>query len=771
VGRPVFVGPVGCSHRPVSSVRASGSRAPSARPAPLVRATRAPRPLSTKYKPAAAAKNGQTDAMTIRHPFARSPTTTPHRLTLFEPNSDTHPGQPIVDDLQPTPSANMSGPVALLIALSLVLAPTRPAPAAAATASTFDDQIQAPYYKQPSNDTKIIQQQQHDRQELDLATTYDVHCTQAPAALQAACSSLNWAPQTRFPNLLNHRSVFELNAELAAPDTRHLLEALASDRVECKLSEQFKLLLCSNLSPVCLDILVGPCRQTCLRTRTSCRPALQRLGLEWPKFLDCRRFPSSVNEQCLSRQPPSLVVPTRTLLGASSATAEPATSNGTASVAPRRPPSSTKRRRKDKKAGRRSTTRSPISNAADHEHSSSATTTPPSTWATQETARNDSNPDSHTATATMATISDFTSTKADDLSTTITATALTTTTTTAPPTAAATTTTIEQAVTTNSPASATPEPVNDLTPKADLSDPRVGPAGERADAPESGPANANMPTISGRDLVETLCRANPDWLIKTKLTDSQLVGAVKKRKFKVRSFRQIFGSFGNRSSSSTTSTQASQPQEQPLNGGGSARPATATGRSIVLPSVALSLSNSSTLIYPAGPNLLLQPMNDSNPIGQTSDGDSPSANRSSSSSSSSPPPLTSRTFLVLGNELAEPKAAGAPTRTVTHIVMWPGAKAAKDGDSPAAASIVNTYRDFKLRGASLCRMFVSPSSSSSSPLLVQQALSTQPDSSTAPTTAELSTTVAIPTARPSSTPRTRKQQRKHHRHGLAQDKP
>uniref|UniRef100_A0A6G1SD46 Frizzled-7 n=1 Tax=Aceria tosichella TaxID=561515 RepID=A0A6G1SD46_9ACAR len=595
-------------------------------------------------------------------------------------------------------------PVSLMITLFglLVLGGGPLTDVGAVNVSALDDYEHTGAYYRVNSDTKG--NYQHTKQEPGHLSN-DAHCIQAPASLQAACGSLNWAPQTRLPNLIGHRSALELSIELNSFMTHYTLEALANDRLECKLAENLKLLICSNLSPVCLDILVAPCRQMCMRTKSSCKSALQRLGLEWPRFLDCRRFPTSTNGTiCLGRQPPTIWTQTNMNLNVPEQTTTIAPTSLRTSppihiLSTSRRPSS-KRRRKEKKErhSTTTTTKRPITEETTDITTSFTTTSPAlSTSTTQLTLPNAQVSDNNAILQ-----SNLTNPVGDNGILTTTEAPTTTSTQTLPSSTSSPSSdsmlTISHGTTTTSKPSTTMAPAYDSTTTGPNTTFPIDMTARNDSKILTNAtfSSAPIPTVLSQDLTQALCQANPDWLIKTKLTDSQLVNAVKKRKFKVRSIRQIFGSSiaSNRSATITNQQQQAQnitsPPRSETNG---SKP------SAVPPSIYLYLSNSTTLIFPGGPNLLTQSMNEPNPMVQSFSpapsvptSESETSSTSNNNSSSTP---SSRTFLIFGT---------AGTRVVSHIVMWPGAKSAnKDSDLDASSTIVKTYRDFKLRGLGVCQ--------------------------------------------------------------------
>lgn len=628
-------------------------------------------------------------------------------------------------------------------------------------ATWSDNQMTNSSYYQLNNDNTKTSQQ-HIKQDPGYNPS-DVHCIQTPDSLLASCGSLNWASSTRLPNLLDHRSALELNNELTSPMTQNLLLALADDVIECKFAKQLKLLVCSNLSPVCLDILVPPCKQLCTRTKSSCKPALQRLGLEWPKFLDCRRFPMSSNGNiCIARQPQTLRTP---ITSNSSYVFEQTTtiapkqlsSSTTISVSTisRRP--SSKRRRKEKK-DRHLATRRPTTETTDvipTTSTPSISNNSPTQLTTQ--AAQDLNNNTVSQSNMTAEMNDTNATSEAPIN--LTTQPLSPSSNT--PSMEIVTTTSESFTTTSKPVTTAEPDVDSTTTRAETVTSTSLFARNDTETPtDTTTSAAPMPTVLSQDLIQTLCQSNPDWLIKTKLTDMQLEVAVKRRKIKARSPRQIFGSLivAGKGKSSINNQQPAQNSSASTSSGTGGKSPTAPS------SVTLNLSNSTMLIFPAGPNLLVQSMNEPNPMGQPIQATPVSVNESvtsesqASNKSSSSTPL-SRTYLVFGVNNPETTSAGTAGARVSHIIMWPGAKAAnKDANSQASSNIVKTYRDFKLRGLDVCK--------SLAPRSVDQYAPPQLDGTTI---AQANGTTAT-TSKPASVPVTRTRKQQQHQRRRAQDK-
>lgn len=115
----------------------------------------------------------------------------------------------------------------------------------------------------------------------------DIYCIPLPSNL----TQCGLTTHVRLPNLLNHYSASELSSNVS------MLEAISAT----KCSKNFDLFMCSILTPVCLDILILPCRSLCSSVKRSCEPVMHRRGYSWP--IDCDRLPSA-RGSCISRKLP-----------------------------------------------------------------------------------------------------------------------------------------------------------------------------------------------------------------------------------------------------------------------------------------------------------------------------------------------------------------------------------------------------------------------------------------------------------------------------------
>ncbi|XP_023955213.2 frizzled-7-B [Bicyclus anynana] len=97
--------------------------------------------------------------------------------------------------------------------------------------------------------------------------------------------------QTIFPNLLNHAKQEDAGSEV------HQYTPLI--KVNC--SPDLKFFLCSVFAPVCtiLNEPIPPCRHLCESARHNCDEILIHFGFEWPKALECSRFPVVTDENVI----------------------------------------------------------------------------------------------------------------------------------------------------------------------------------------------------------------------------------------------------------------------------------------------------------------------------------------------------------------------------------------------------------------------------------------------------------------------------------------
>ena len=89
--------------------------------------------------------------------------------------------------------------------------------------------------------------------------------------------------ETHLPNLMNHDTQREANAELSQ----------FSSLIKVNCSEDLRDFLCYLYAPVCTALRkpIPPCRTLCKRVRRGCIKLLRNFGFKWPKKLRCKKFP------------------------------------------------------------------------------------------------------------------------------------------------------------------------------------------------------------------------------------------------------------------------------------------------------------------------------------------------------------------------------------------------------------------------------------------------------------------------------------------------
>lgn len=481
------------------------------------------------------------------------------------------------------------------------------------------------------------------------------YCTLRPQNMSFCSKDLDWGDNMRLPNLLGHTSPNELNRMLM---TMPLIEALSN--VNCDQIQQMKLLLCSMMSPICVNMAILPCRSMCFKAKNSCEPSLKNLGLEWPRFLDCKEFPSKARENCIGDQLMfATIAPdvTSTILRDDTRNTTTTTSSKT----------TTKRRRKERKNkinGRLTTTMS----------STITTTMAPTATLTDSAPNNAEQTQDNslislgemTTTPTTSVISEEARDTAD--STTAYATVFSST------TAATSTSLITSTIRTTS--STTPQPVRPSPTIEETSNSTQ--ESNEDDSPSrqdyslsSSASSSSMPVNVTDDLTQLLCSTPIEWLIKTKLSDVQLMNAVRRRKLKVRSYLQVFGLLTtNKDGASSSLARSSQRIK--------------TNSS----NLYLSISNTTLFVTAMGSHLYTQPISEALPRAADSSG----ANLSSSLK-------TVRYYLIAGSG---PIQNIIPTNV---FVVWPTGKFTNDDlSSQGSANIIRTYREFKRKKLKVCNL-------------------------------------------------------------------
>uniref|UniRef100_A0A4Q8K608 U68-Liphistoxin-Lth1a_1 n=1 Tax=Liphistius thaleban TaxID=1905330 RepID=A0A4Q8K608_9ARAC len=102
--------------------------------------------------------------------------------------------------------------------------------------------------------------------------------------------------ETIMPNLLNHQKQEDAGLEV------HQFFPLV--KVQCSPDLQF--FLCTMYAPVCtiIERAIPPCRSLCLKAREGCETLMNNFGFQWPKSLDCDKFPESGSDQLCVTYPP-----------------------------------------------------------------------------------------------------------------------------------------------------------------------------------------------------------------------------------------------------------------------------------------------------------------------------------------------------------------------------------------------------------------------------------------------------------------------------------
>lgn len=99
--------------------------------------------------------------------------------------------------------------------------------------------------------------------------------------------------QMRLPNLLGHETMDEIHQQ-----ARSWVPLLKK-----KCHKDLQLLLCSLFTPVCVEnspVPIYPCRSLCEGVKSTCEPAMQKVGYPWPPMLNCSKFPQ--NDMCVAPQ-------------------------------------------------------------------------------------------------------------------------------------------------------------------------------------------------------------------------------------------------------------------------------------------------------------------------------------------------------------------------------------------------------------------------------------------------------------------------------------
>lgn len=194
------------------------------------------------------------------------------------------------------------------------------------------------------------------------------------------------------------------------------------------------------------------------------------------------------------------------------------------------------------------------------------------------------------------------------------------------------------------------------------------------------------------DLIRLICSYSPDWLVKTKLSDSRFMAAIQKQKLKVRYYRPIFGIMASNEKQSSTSdiissiTNPTSSFKAPVQ--------------LALPNLFLRLTNKTTFITAVGSSVFYQPLNEvpSSRIAGTTEPSSLTDQRIAITN-------TSRTYLIFGNGSSN----ATHSKLASSFVVWPTQKNSFSQTSThpdrlrsGSQQIVEAYEAFKLNGAAVC---------------------------------------------------------------------
>lgn len=537
-----------------------------------------------------------------------------------------------------------------------------------------------------SNNNKLARHKTRNRYPLYTSTATNdseaqSYCIQRPVSLNFCGSTLDYGDYMRLPNLIGHKNENELS------EIYSLMQNLS--KVQCEAMSQLKLVLCSLLSPVCLDTYILPCRQSCLLAKSSCRQSMDQKGLRWPSFLDCRRLPAS-HGNCVGRT--LAVVFTNNSTNFDTITENINLRNRTTAT--------NKRRRKMKKVRPSNRT---VTTAA------TATTTTTTTTSAPAASKADSGGDYslHNILTTppeiitsSPTLGSTTPAINNDISVTNTATVQAYN--NYPTTSGAqddslthesfTTVSSTDSLSTVAPKVSVTESSSPIATIA-LTLPSTTRTTTTTTTPNVNPMNhhedySSMPINITNDLTQLICSTSPEWLIKTKLTDNQLQSATQTRDLRVRVYRQVFGSFSSYDIKNNSRPYESQSNKLPV-------PILARNNDTVrgrtnITNLNLTLSNTTMFITAIGPTLYNQPL--SNALVSKDRGSSNQADQSHSHK-------TGRYYLISGTGQGpnSPKLANV-------FIIWPNIHRgiASDLDSRANRQILKTYRKFKISGLKVC---------------------------------------------------------------------
>ena len=147
----------------------------------------------------------------------------------------------------------------------------------------------------------------------------------------ALCLFVPW-PNASFPNLREHRTQSEANAEI------NVFQPL----VDHRCSNAIVQFLCAVYTPACIEGPYGtrtlkPCRGHCEYVRSTCEPLMKKGGFDWPPHFECSNFPEEgsrdLDSLCLEVPYKNLTIPSK-LLPSTSPSSTPASSYSGTVAAP-----------------------------------------------------------------------------------------------------------------------------------------------------------------------------------------------------------------------------------------------------------------------------------------------------------------------------------------------------------------------------------------------------------------------------------------------------
>ena len=115
---------------------------------------------------------------------------------------------------------------------------------------------------------------------------YQKRCVPIPSDM-ALCRNISYS-EMRLPNELGHNSLYEVSEQAKS--------WVALVNVHCHADT--RRFLCSIFAPICLEIIILPCRSLCLAVKAGCERKMMRYNFNWPEMLNCDRFPVD-NDMCI----------------------------------------------------------------------------------------------------------------------------------------------------------------------------------------------------------------------------------------------------------------------------------------------------------------------------------------------------------------------------------------------------------------------------------------------------------------------------------------